>query len=125
MILKENLKQGDRVAAIYSKGYAGEGIIVPMIIKKITKNRIIAIKESDGSEFKFINDDNLSYESLVYSRTQHFNLFLGTPEEAKSYNEKREENESYFSDKQEFILSKIYKASKEDLQKIVEILKKY
>ena len=126
MINRNNLKFGDEVMGIYTEGYARPGIIVPMIIKKVTKKYIYATKKNDGStNFKFINDNTLLYESLLYSRTQKFYLFLGTKEEATKYDREREEGECYYSENQDFILSKLSKLPKRDLEKIVDIIKKH
>lgn len=126
MINRNNLKFGDEVMGIYTEGYARPGIIVPMIIKKVTKKYIYATKKNDGStNFKFINDNELLYESLLYSRTQRFFLFLGTEEEAVKYDRKREESENYYSQKHDFILSRLSRLPKEDLEKIVDIIKKH
>ena len=125
MIDSKDLKKGDKVSAIYSEGYAGEGTIVPMVIKKVSKSRIVAVSEKDGSEFNFINDDKLSYESLILSRFQHFNLFLGTADEAKQYNEKRENQEEFYASNQELILSKLPHLPLDALKEIVSIIKKY
>lgn len=123
MIDKKDLKVGDKVAGIYSEGYAGSGKVVPMVIKKITKKHIVAA--TDVGEYKFINDDEMSYESLVYSHHQHFHLFLGTVEEAKKYDEEREIQENFYSQNQELILSKLPHLPLEALKEIVDIIKKH
>lgn len=124
MIERKDLKNGTEIAGIYREGYATEGIVVPMVIKKVTKDYIIATKKGCNDNYKFIGKD-LLYESLRYSRYQKFNLFLGTVKEAEKFDKQRAENESLYSNNQELILSKLPYLSKEDLEIIINIIKKY
>lgn len=124
MINRKNLKKGDEVSAIYVEGYATEGIVVPMVVKKVGKDYVVAAKKTNGSEFKFIGDD-LIYEGVRFSSCQRFNLFLGTVKEAEEYNKQRENIESLYSNNQELIFGALPKMSIEDLNTVIELAKKY
>lgn len=126
MIDKKNLKVGDEVAAIYTEGYAEEGKVFPVVIKKIAKNYIIATRLIDNWDYKFVEYNNeLIYESLKSSCFQKLVLFLGTLEEGRKYDKERMIREDFYSQNQDLILSKLSKISKEDLKKIIYILEKY
>lgn len=127
MIDRKDLKPGDEVVSIYTHGYGSCGYASPMVIKKITKDIIIATRVADNMDFDFINDDEMQEVNLArnYLSNQSLRLFLGTVEEARKRDDERCKAESYYSENQDFILSKIAKASLSDLKKIVKILSKY
>lgn len=127
MIDRKDLKPGDEVVAIYTHGYGSCGYASSMVIKKITKDYITATRIADNMDFDFINDDEMLYVNFArnYLSNQSLRLFLGTIEEARKRDNERCEAESYYSENQDFILSKITRASLSDLKKIVKILSKY